>query len=344
MRFNKKFASAAFGIIFGLFLSWLLLSTSGGHGGIAAALNNILNRVVDADTGLLLGAFALFLLSQILRAFRWMILSFGRKVSFSLSMPVTSIHVGLGHLLPVRLSDVAFVGLFKHFGAIPVGYGTATVVYAKLLDLVAMGIIIGSAVAAGVGEMVLVAPILVIIGCLGIFFFVPLLGAVRKPVLWIFQKLLPGRKTHWFDDLLEASAVKRRKGKMASALLVSLAAWISKLLMFCLLLESLGITGIPLWKIFFASGVTDLTMALPVHGLFSMGTVEAGWAAGFAMVGIEGIVASGTNIIELGFSVHLLWMFMAVFLMIIAIPWLWFMSLKKNRRCVSLISTSKDAN
>jgi hypothetical protein len=344
LRFNKKFASAAFGIIFGLFLSLLLLSTSGGHGGISAALNNIFNRVADADTGLLLGAFALFLLSQILRAFRWMILSFGRKVPFSLSMPVTSIHVGLGHLLPVRLSDVAFVGLFKHFGAVPVGYGTATVVFAKLLDLVAMGIIIGSAVAAGVGEMILVAPILVITGCLGIIFFVPLLGAVRKPVLWILQKLLPGGKTHWFDDLLEASTVRRKKGKMASALLVSLVAWISKLLMFCLLLKSLGITGIPLWKIFFASGVTDLTMALPVHGLLSLGTVEAGWAAGFAIVGIEGIVASGTNIIELGFSVHLLWMFMAVFLMILAIPWLWFLSLKKNKRCISMKSTFKDSN
>lgn len=341
---NRKIASTAFGIILGIFLSWLLLSTSGGHGGIAAALNNIFNRVAEADTELLLRAFALFLLSQILRAFRWMILSFGRKVPFSISMPVTSIHVGLGHLLPVRLSDVAFVGLFKHFGAVPVGYGTATVVFAKLLDLVAMGIIIGSAVAAGMGEMVLVAPILVITGCLGIFFIVPLLGTVRKPVLWIFQKLLPRSKTLWFDDLLEASTVRRRKGKMASALFVSLAAWISKLLMFCMLLESLGITGIPLWKIFFASGVTDITMALPVHGLLSLGTVEAGWAAGFAMVGIEGIVASGTNIIELGFSVHLLWMFMAVFLMILAIPWLWFLSLKKYRPCVSMKSTFKDTN
>ncbi|MCD4847348.1 MAG: flippase-like domain-containing protein [Candidatus Aegiribacteria sp.] len=344
MKLNKKFASAAFGIVLGLSLSWFLLRTSGGHDGIVSALNNIFNRVADADTGLLLGAFALFLLSQILRAFRWMILSFGKKVPFSLSMPVTSIHVGLGHLLPVRLSDVAFVGLFKHFGSIPVGYGTATVVLAKLLDLVAMGIIIGSAVAAGVGEMAYVAPILVLIGSLGIIFIVPLLRAIRKPSVWVLQKLMPGEITHWFDDLLEASSVKGKKGKLASAFLVSLIAWISKLLMFCLLLESLGITGIPLWKIFFASGVTDLTMALPVHGLLSLGTVEAGWAAGFAMVGIEGIVASGTNIIELGFSVHLLWMFMAVFLMILAIPWLWFILLNKHRHRVSMNSTYKDSN
>ncbi len=336
MRFNRKLTSAVFGIILGLFLSWLLLSTSGGQGGITAALNSIFNRVADADTGLLLGAFALFLLSQILRAFRWIILSFNRKIPFSLSMPITSIHIGLGHLLPVRLSDIAFVGLLRHFGAVPVGYGTATVVSAKLLDLTAMGIVIGSAVAAGVGEMALVAPILVLIGSLGIIFMNPLLRVVRKPIVWILQKLLPGGKTHWFDDLLEASAIQGRKGKIASAFVVSLVNWICKLMMFCLLLESLGITGIPLWKIFFASGVTDLTMALPVHGLLSLGTLEAGWAAVFAMVGIEGIIASGTNVIELGFSIHLLWMFMAVFLMILAIPWLWFRSRKKNKHYVSV--------
>ncbi len=344
MRFSRKFASAAFGIILGLFLSWLLLSNSVSSGSIAAAVNNIFRKVADADTGLFFGAFALFLLSQILRAFRWTILSFNRKIPFSLSMPVTSIHIGLGHLLPVRLTDIAFVGLLRHFGEVPVGYGTATVVLAKLLDLIAMGIVIGSAVAAGVGEMAFVAPILVLIGSLGIIFMAPLLRAVRKPAVWILQKLVPGGGHHWFDDLLEASSVKERKGKIASAFAVSLVAWICKLMMFCLLLESLGITGIPYWKIFFASGVTDLIVALPLHGLFNMGTLEAGWAAGFAMVGIEGNIASGANIIELGFSVHLLWMFMAVFLMIFAIPWLWILSLKRKRRNFPLKSPVKDKN
>lgn len=344
MRFGRKSASAAFGIILGLFLSWLLLSNTGSGGGIATALNNIFRKVAEADTGLFLGAFALFLLSQVLRAFRWIILSFNRRIPFSLSMPVTSIHIGLGHLLPVRLTDIAFVGLLRHFGEVPVGYGTATVVLAKLLDLIAMGIVIGSAVAAGVGEMAFVAPLLVLIGSLGIIFMVPLLRAIRKPALWILQKLIPGRGHHWFDDLLEASDIKKRKGRMASAFAISIVAWICKLMMFCLLLESLGITGIPIWKIFFASGVTDLIVALPLHGLLNMGTLEAGWAAGFAMVGIEGIIASGTNIIELGFSVHLLWMFMAVFLMILAIPWLWILSLKNKRYNIHLHSAVKDKN
>lgn len=344
MRLSRKFASVAFGIILGLLLSWLLLSKSGSTGGVFSALNSIEKKVADADTGLLLGAFALFFLSQVLRAFRWTILSFNSKIPFTLSMPVTSIHIGLGHLLPVRLTDIAFVGLLRHFGAVPLGYGTATVVQAKLLDLIAMGIVIGSAVAAGVGEMAFLAPILVLIGCLGIIFMVPLLRTVRKPAVWILQKLVPGGKPHWFDDLLKASDIKGRKGKIASAFFVSLAAWICKLMMFCILLESLGITGIPRWKIFFACGVTDLVIALPLHGLLNMGTLEAGWAAGFAMVGIEGIIASGTNVIELGFSVHLLWMLMAVFLMIFAIPWLWFLSLKKNRHNASVKTDLKDTN
>jgi hypothetical protein len=86
--------------------------------------------------------------------------------------------------------------------------------------------------------------------------------------------------------------------------------------MFACLLTSTGVTGIPLWKIFVASAITDLTMALPVHGLFSMGTVETGWVAGFALVGItEGVV-------ERGFAVHLLWVFLAVAISALALPWL----------------------
>lgn len=342
MRLNKKTASAIAGSIIGLLLSWLLLRSSGGTGGISASVNSILDRISTAETGMLLAAFAFFLISQILRAIRWMILSFGGRVSFSLSMPVTSIHVGLGHILPVRLSDLAFVGLFRHFGAVPVGYGTATVVFAKLLDLVAMGVVIGSAVALGVGEMALVAPIIAAAGFLGIVFVLPLLRATEKPAHWILNRVSPGGKTHWFDDLIEASSLTGRKGRLASAFLVSLAAWVSKLTMFSMLLSSLGITGIPLWKIFFASGVTDLTMALPIHGILSMGTVEAGWAAGFAMVGVEGIVASGTNVIELGFSVHLLWMLMAIALMITAIPWIWFSSRRKTSERTVMKTGMKD--
>jgi hypothetical protein len=331
LKYSKKTAGAVFGTIIGLILAWLLLKFSVESGDITQAICSIFSRIAGADTLPLLGAFLLFFLSQILRAFRWMLLSFGRKYRFSLSMAVTAIHVGLGHLLPFRLTDVAFVGLFRHFGEVPVGHGAANVFFAKLLDLMALGVVVGSAVAAGVGEMALVAPLLVLVGFLGIIFMFPLLITVRKPIHWFFSRILHIEKLYWFNDLLEASSVSGRKGKLTFAFLLSIVVWISKLMMFCFLLESLGVTGIPLWKIFLASGVTNIMIALPINGLLSIGTVEAGWTAGFAVVGIEGLVTANINIVELGFSVHIIWVLMAVVLMILAIPLLWYDSKLKTR-------------
>ncbi|MCK5115182.1 MAG: flippase-like domain-containing protein [Candidatus Aegiribacteria sp.] len=334
MKYSKKTTSAVFGTVIGLVLAWLLLRYSVGSDGISSAIGNIFDRVASTDKLLLLGAFLLFLSSQILRALRWILLSFGRKPRFTLSMAVTAIHVGLGHLLPFRLSDVAFVGLFRHFGEVPVGYGTAKMFLAKLLDIMAMGIVIGSAVAAGAGEMALIAPLLLLFGFLGIVFMSSILRIVHKPLLWILRRILHLDKPRWFDDLLEASSVRNRKGKLASAFLVSILVWITKLTMFCFLLEALGVTGVPGWKVFLASGVTNIIMALPINGLLSIGTVEAGWTAGFAMVGIEGLAISNMNIVELGFSVHILWTLMAVLMMILAIPLLWFDSkLKMSEQC-----------
>jgi len=338
LKYSKKTASAILGTIAGLILAWFLLKFSIGNKDISQAIDNIFSRIADASALPLLFAFLLFSVSQLLRAFRWMLLSFGRKYRFSLSMAVTAIHVGLGHLLPLRLADVAFVGLFRHFGEVPVGHGAANVLFAKLLDLMAMGIVIGSAVAAGIGDMALVAPLLIMTGFLGIVFMSTVLKFVRKPVQWFFQKVFRTGKAHWFDDLSEASSVKGRKAKLSYAFLISIIVWVSKLLMFCFLLESLGITGIPMWKVFLASGVTNIIMALPIHGLLSIGTVEAGWTAGFAMVGIGGLVTGNTNIVELGFSIHLIWMLMAVVLMILAIPLLWHDSKKIHQSSTDRIT------
>jgi len=320
LKYSKKASGAIFGTLAGLVLAWLLLRASAGEGGVGSALENILDRTAGVDPSMLAFAFALFLASQLLRALRWMLLGFGRKYRFSLSMAVTSLHVGLGHLLPFRLADVAFVGLFRHYGEVPVGHGTASVVFAKLLDLMAMGVVVGSAASAGLGEMLYAAPVLVVIGFAGIIFLLPILRTLSRPARWMLERFLPGRRTHWFDDLLAASELRDRKGKIALAFLISILVWLAKLSMFCFLLESLGVSGIPGWKIFLASGVTNIIMALPVHGLFSIGTTEAGWAAGFAMVGVEGSLISGVDIVEVGFSVHILWMLMAVFLMLLSVP------------------------
>lgn len=332
MKYRGKLTGAIFGTAAGLLLAWLLLRGSAGGSGVSKAAANVIDLIRGADHTLLLAAFGLFLASQFLRALRWILLEIERKYGFTLSAAVTAIHVGLGHLLPLRLADLAFVGLFRRYGSVPVGHGTANVVFAKLLDIMAMGVVVGSVAAGGIGNLVIAAPALVLVGFLGILFMSPLLRRIGRPVRWLLGRIVPGDRTHWFDDLLAASSVKGRKRRLLAAFAVSVLVWAAKLYMFVLLLESLGVTGIPEWKIFLASAVTNVVMALPVHGLLSVGTVEASWTAAFAVVGVDGGALHGVNIVELGFSVHILWMLMAVLPMLFALP----VPLLLNRRAAGV--------
>ena len=180
-----------------------------------------------------------------------------------------------------------------------------------------MGMVVGTVISIGIlGKIVIIAPVLIITGICGIIFLPKILGIIYS-LLCFFMRKKRERISRWYDDLQESLIIRKNLGRLFAALGISIITWICKLCMFSCLLISIGVSGIPLWKIFFASAMTDLTMALPIHGLFSVGTVETGWMAGFAIVGVDGLV-------EAGFSVHLLWLSMAILLSILTLPWLFF--------------------
>ncbi|MBD3369765.1 hypothetical protein GF402_05300 [Candidatus Fermentibacteria bacterium] len=309
-----RLARAVGGILLGALLTYVLLRSTGDAG---EAVSRIVSRVARTSPRYLMIGFCLFVASQIMRSFRWKVLAFRRDVRMSASIPITAAHIGLSHILPVRLSEVALLGMFRYYGDLPVGDGMAMVILSKLTDLLAMGVVIGGAVAAGLsGTPVLAASILVVAGFAGILMLPWLLEVSYRPLASIFLRMRLGRGgVRWLRDLRCAASIKGQGKRMASAMALSVLAWGLKLWMFSFLLMAVGVRGVPLWKVFFASGFMDLTLVLPVHGLLSLGTAEAGWAAGFAIVGITGIV-------EEGFSVHLLWLSMAIFLMLLALPFL----------------------
>ncbi len=278
-------------------------------------LSNIFRALKQADTAWLLVSLALFSFTQLIRAWRWQVLSWDHKIHFSKSLPLTAIHVGLGHLLPMRLADVALVGLFKKYAYLPAGNGAATVMLAKIMDVIAMGFVVACSFTAGLsGPVVYVAASASLLGVLSLFFLPVILSLLARPVKAIMGE---GRISNGWREMAEATEIKRgRRPAVSLAMGLSIAGWTVKLFMFYALLRAVGVNGLPMWQVFTASAITDLTMALPVHGLLSLGTVEAGWVAGFALTGVTGTLPGGLSVIETGFSMHMLWLFMAVLLML----------------------------
>ena len=125
-----------------------------------------------------------------------------------------------------------------------------------------------------------------------------------------------GRAASFYSSLVSACDLwSHSRSRFAVASLISVAAWGLKLGMFAALTAAVRLEGVPLWQAFFAGALTDLIMAVPVSGLFSLGTAEAGWAAGFALAGV-----TGERVIVAGFGVHLIWMAMAVIFMLASLP------------------------
>lgn len=298
----------------GVVLTWLLLGGSAHEASLR--IGQVRSVLAGTEPSRLWAAAALYLLSVMLRAVRWSLVAHRSETGALRLLPVTSVHVGLGHVLPARLCDVVLVGLLRGLLGVRAAYGTAAVLLAKLMDLLVVGLVVALAVADGSQSQVLPVAAAGILVCAlaGLVFLRRVIVLARRMTGGFISKR--PRLDRFVTDLAGAAGMwQERPWRTLAAAGVSIAIMLSKLLMFVELVSAIHLFALPVWKIFFAGAVTDLIMALPIQGLFSLGVTEAGWAAGLSMVRVGGETA-----VVSGFSVHLLWMAMAVSLMLLSLP------------------------
>ena len=111
-----------------------------------------------------------------------------------------------------------------------------------------------------------------------------------KPFQWV------QRKTHEIAE--DFYAIKARRAYF-SVTVTSLVSWIMVFWVFYAFLRGFGIE-ISFLKVVFGSTVAIIANALPISGIGNWGTLEAGWAVGFLMVGLPKEKAIAT-----GFAVHI---------------------------------------
>lgn len=94
-------------------------------------------------------------------------------------------------------------------------------------------------------------------------------------------------------------AIKARK-TYYSVSLASLVSWVMIFFVCYAFLRGFGIE-LSFLKVVFGSTIAVIANALPISGLGNWGTLEAGWTAGFLIVGLPKEEAIAT-----GFGVHIL--------------------------------------
>ncbi len=259
-----------------------------------------------------LGSIA-YLLATLLRALRFKWLLYSKVIPFLDLFRITAFyHLSL-MVLPSKLGELSLPYFLNKISGLNATEGLASLIVSRVYDLFIILMIL-LAVSIGVqGPFRLNTPLafFLVIFLAGLFIFglsyvsgflKYFSGLLRRISNWTGPK--NARFILWIQKKMDETAedfyaIKSRKTYFPVSL-TSLASWAMVFCTFYAYMKSFGV-DIPLAKMLFGSTVGVVANALPISGIGNWGTLEAGWAVGFLMVGL-----SREKAIATGFGVHII--------------------------------------
>ena len=256
--------------------------------------------------------------TYLFRAARFQVLLAERRTAIGRMYSVACVHGMLNHLLPMRFGEVSYLYLVRRAFGVSLGEAAVSLLVARLFDYMVVSTIFMIAAVrvlpelpGGVGWYLVGAAALAALAVLGLILAVRLSHRLqtwgarirqerRRGVLsWVGQKL--DEVARAFDSASRARVYMRVLG-------LSVLVWGGVFGTFYCLLRGLGF-GVSPWLAIVGGTFAVLTSVLPLSGVGSFGTLEAGWTAGFLLIGFEREQA-----IASGFAVHLLLFAMVILL------------------------------
>jgi uncharacterized protein (TIRG00374 family) len=279
-----------------------------------------------------LGSIAYFL-ATLFRALRFKWLLHSKGISFSDLFRITAFyHLSL-MVLPSKLGELSYPYLLKKISAMNVTEGLASLIVSRVYDffIILMILLFFSIGFQGLFKVNPFLIILLVALLIGFIFFA--LSNISSFLRWLSNAL--GRISHRFgarnirlflwmqEKMSEMSedfyAIKARRTYFPVSV-TSLASWVMIFCTFYAYMKGFGI-DIPFTKMIFGSTVGVIANALPISGIGNWGTLEAGWAAGFLMVGL-----SKEKAIETGFGVHII-----IFIVCVIISFFCWVTFKRQK-------------
>ena len=242
-------------------------------------------------------SFLFYLLSTILRSYRWKIMLLSKSVKLSSLFYVTSIHNLLNQLLPARTGEVSYVVLLKKTQSVPASEGAATLILARIIDVLAMGFFFITSICFfwKSVKVPVVHLLLMTLFILPLVFFVFVGIFSRKGVQLVsqcFEKmgLMKFKMFQKFSDFLVRLAADLYQIKISGRLykygLFTLLAWGAKFFAFYAMCMNLSFSApITFGETVLGTTFSELASTLPVYGFAGLGTIEGGWSFGFLLLG-----------------------------------------------------------
>lgn len=260
----------------------------------------------------LLGAFG-YLLAILFRALRYRWLIHSKKVPLSDLFRISIFyHLSL-MVLPSKLGELTYPYFLNRLSGMAMTEGLASLIASRIYDFFTILIIffiafLGFQSLFHINPFLMTFLVIILIGLIFLtFFYMSSLmklfsSGLEEVSKWIGlseKKSFQWTQKKIHDIAEDFDAIKARR-TYVPVTLASLASWILSYWMFYAFLKGFGISTDAM-KVVFGSTIAIVANVLPISGLGNWGILEAGWAAGFMLVGLSKVEAIAT-----GFGVHIL--------------------------------------
>ncbi len=252
-------------------------------------------NIVDAISRLTVTQIALsvvmILLTNIMRGLRLSVFLADAPGARAQCIAISIIHNFMNHVVPFRMGEAALPVLLNRFKSWKLMDGAVVLLTIRIYDLAAMGLVVIVS-----GLFVDVSRRYAFIALVLVGLAVITLVAVRPSRV---GRVHSGKaRTGHLEQVLRKVLALNFYQSVISLPLISIAIWVMTYIFFYCVVDWLGI-DIGFFESVLASTGAVLTNLLPVNGLGSIGTLEAGWSLGYVFFGVD----SG-NAVASGFIMH----------------------------------------
>jgi hypothetical protein len=280
--------------------------------------------IKNADLFLLFAAFIVYIVINLIRSLRVLILSAIRFREFDNLFFINARHYFFNKILPAKLGELSLVYFLKKEQDIAYTRGLGLLFYLRIIDILFIPLFFTSALFLNYSKsisglnyftLIIIAILVFILIVLILFFINKILYFTLKffkflpvKIKWLNKKFYYYflEKTQKFNDVVKDFAVIKTNTKI---IFLSLINRFFILTLFYLVFISFGIS-MSFIVFIIVSTLSFITEAIPINGFGSFGTFEAGWTIGFIIFGYSNKISliSGfiTNVVIFIFTIILL--------------------------------------
>lgn len=262
--------------------------------------DEVLQTILSLDPFYLAIGFIFYIGSYFFRSLRFHLL-LNKTVSLKDLFMIVCLHSMMNNLLPARTGEVSYIYLLKKTQGRSTGEGVATLMAARISDLITISLIFLAAFLVSrfygdtISSIAIVAFVVIALCLLALFWVMKcdkkrIQAWVHSFFVFIRYEKTPLadyilRKTEETVDCFDALGSQGVNFHLR-IFVVSCVIWIG-LYTFCYCMTLAMQINLGYMPVVFASSFVIFTTVLPIQGIGGFGTVEGGWVIGFMLVGLN---------------------------------------------------------